>query len=62
VNNENSKVLNTIFLICPIKATLEDVILHLLQLHFKEAFNRKISLLTSKINIELRKKCVRSYV
>ena len=28
----------------------------------KEAFNRKISLLTSKLNIELRKKLVRSYV
>ena len=28
----------------------------------KEAFNRKISLLTSKLNIELRKKLVRCYV
>ena len=28
----------------------------------KEIFNRKISLLTSKLNIELRKKLVRSYV
>ena len=28
----------------------------------KESFNRKISLLTSKLNIELRKKLVRCYV
>ena len=28
----------------------------------KEAFNRKMSLLTSKLNIELRKKLVRCYV
>jgi hypothetical protein len=28
----------------------------------KEAFNRKISLLTNKLNIELRKKLVRYYV
>jgi hypothetical protein len=28
----------------------------------KEAFNRKISLLISKLNIELRKKLVRCYV
>ena len=28
----------------------------------KEAFNRKISLLTSKLNIELKKKWVRCYV
>ena len=28
----------------------------------KEAFNRKISLLASKLNIELRKKLVRCYV
>ena len=28
----------------------------------KEAFNRKISLLTSKLNIEPRKKLVRCYV
>ena len=28
----------------------------------KEAFNRKISLLTSKLNTELKKKLVRSYV
>ena len=28
----------------------------------KEAFNRKISLLTSKINIELREKLIRCYV
>ena len=28
----------------------------------KEAFNRKISLLRSKLNIELRKKLVRCYV
>ena len=28
----------------------------------KEAFNRKVSLLTSKLNIELRKKLVRCYV
>jgi hypothetical protein len=28
----------------------------------KEAFNRKISLLTTKLNIELRKKLVRFYV
>jgi hypothetical protein len=28
----------------------------------KEAFNRKISLLTSKLSIELRKKLVRCYV
>ena len=28
----------------------------------KEAFNRKISLLTSKLNIELEKKLVRCYV
>jgi hypothetical protein len=28
----------------------------------KEAFNRKISLLSSKLNIELRKKFVRCYV
>ena len=28
----------------------------------KEAFNRKISLLTSKLNTELRKKLVRGYV
>ena len=28
----------------------------------KEAFNRKMSLLTSKINIELRNKLVRCYV
>ena len=28
----------------------------------KEAFNRKILLLTSKLNIELRKKLVRCYV
>ena len=28
----------------------------------KEAFNRKMSLLTSKLNIELKKKLVRYYV
>ena len=28
----------------------------------KEAFNRKISLLTSKLNIELKKKLIRYYV
>ena len=28
----------------------------------KEAFNRKMSLLTSKLNIELKKKLVRCYV
>jgi len=28
----------------------------------KEAFNRKISLLTSKLNIELRKKLLRCYI
>jgi hypothetical protein len=28
----------------------------------KEAFNRKVSLLTSKLNIELREKLVRCYV
>jgi len=28
----------------------------------KEAFNRKISFLTSKLNAELRKKLVRCYV
>jgi hypothetical protein len=28
----------------------------------KEAFNRKISLMTSKLNIELEKKLVRCYV
>jgi hypothetical protein len=28
----------------------------------KEAFNRKISLLTSKLNTELKKKLVRCYV
>jgi hypothetical protein len=28
----------------------------------KEAFNRKISLLTSKLNIELKKKLVRCYI
>jgi hypothetical protein len=28
----------------------------------KEAFNRKISLLTSKLNIELKKKLIRCYV
>jgi hypothetical protein len=28
----------------------------------KEAFNRKLSLLTSKLNIELKKKLVRCYV
>ena len=28
----------------------------------KEAFNRKISILTSKLNIQSRKKLVRSYV
>ena len=28
----------------------------------KEAFNRKISLLTSKLNVELKKKLVRCYV
>ena len=28
----------------------------------KEAFNRKMSLLTSKLNIELKKKLIRCYV
>ena len=28
----------------------------------KEAFNRKVSLLTSKLNIEVRKKLVRCYI
>ena len=28
----------------------------------KEAFNRKMSLLTSKVNIELKKKLIRCYV